>query len=218
MKKSILRTTCMLLTVSTLAISPAAFSQSAPTLVPGSVFFYESISEEYDNSRFFQIFLGSVGPWNLYMQRFDFGESAYFAETQYALDYVDCEGEEITSPEDLAADMAALEALPHGEVMERVNGTETVQAVGPLNYTSDFLPDETFEAYQIKIASNEDGETFETLFTNTVDGEIILEMDWGDGNIDFLSYYSIAVNPAPPLTRERLEDLCPSLLQYFSEG
>lgn len=217
MKIGLFRTTCILLAASTLTVSPTAFSQTPPNLVPGSTFHYLSVSEEIDDFSFFLLFLGSVGPWNLYLNRSDAGDTVYYAETAYGLDYVICDDDLITPPEDLAVDIAALSSLSIGDSFERTNGAETVFQLGPTSYSSEYFPDRTFEARQIKITNIEEDEPYDTLFTYTTDGEVGLEIDWGEGNKDVLTSFNIAATPAPPLSRQRVMELCPVLIDYYPD-
>ena len=112
---------------------PALAQSAVPTLVPGSTYHYDSISPDFENSSFFLLYLGSVGHWNVYMRRSSYGDTDYYAEPVYGLDYVDCAGQLITSPEDLASDLRNLATLPEGDVMNRAARTETWLATIQLN-------------------------------------------------------------------------------------
>ncbi|HBJ93116.1 hypothetical protein [Ponticaulis sp.] len=196
---------------------PALAQSAVPTLVPGSTYHYDSISPDFENSSFFLLYLGSVGHWNVYMRRSSYGDTDYYAEPVYGLDYVDCAGQLVTSPEDLASDLKNLATLPEGDVMNRAAGTETVRQIGPVEYTTSFFPGQTFAAQKIVITYEEEGESFDTGFTYTTDGGVGLEIDWGEGDKDVLTSFSIAATPAPPLSRQRVMELCPVLIDYYSD-
>lgn len=196
------------------SLSFAARSESAqlPELRPGMLLKYELSSGGTVDEILPLQFLGRRGPWQIFQGR-DLNDDVYFyAEAALGLVFSDCLDPEIPSDADIAAFSDKLRTWPVGEVINIPSAASTEYVtVSPEGVTTaSGLSERPITSRKLSLYEQFSDE--KTVYVVPEHGEVVLNIEWGDGSLDRL--IEIA-QPGPDFgtapDASALRQICPAI-------